>query len=91
MPVALSSGDRGRREEMAELGATGLPSPADFCALFSQLTKRHPTPELPVRGSCFCTQLIVLEKGLGCSGCTPKSCFSWCTAQDRELTGGELL
>lgn len=33
-------------------------------------------------------QLIVLEKGLGCSGFTPRSCFPWCTAQDRDLTGG---
>lgn len=90
MPVAVCTSERGRREEMAELGATGLPSPADFCA-FSMLAKRHPTTGAPCQRLLFLYQLIVLEKGLGCSGFTPRSCFPWCTAQDRELTGGELL
>lgn len=70
MPVAVCSGDRGRREEMAELGFHHL-----LISVLSSPSLQNITspPELRVRGFCFCTQLIVLEKGLGCSGCTPRS------------------
>lgn len=93
VPVPVCGGDRGRRQKIAKLGATGLPSPADFPVICSQLAKHHPTAR------ALCPRLLFLypangsvpRKCLGCFVCTPRSYFPWCTAQNRELTGAELV
>lgn len=64
MPMAVCSGDRGRRE-MAEFGGTELPSPADFCAIFSNLAKHHPTTGAPCQRLLFLYPANSAGKGAG--------------------------
>lgn len=59
IPVPVCSGDRGGRQEIAELGAAGLPSPADFPVIFSQLAKHHPTTR------ALCPRLLFLYPANG--------------------------